>query len=301
MTASPSPNDEPEHHEPRHHEPRHHEPAPHLDSTAHLMNRIGTQLTTQLGLVRPDGRRRPGPPALVVVAHGSRDPRALETVRALLDRVRAQRPGLPVHLGHIELNEPLLTDTLAALDARRTPDAVLVPLLLARGYHVRRDIPETAARARVRTRVAAPLGPHPLLADALHARLTEAGWRAPATAAERRASAVVLAAAGSRDPDSAVDARRTAALLAERLGVPVVPAFASTAAPTVPEALRALAARGRDRVAVASCFTAPGRFATECAQAAPGIVSAPLGTHPAMAHLLLHRYDEALQVHSNAA
>ncbi|MBO7938170.1 sirohydrochlorin chelatase [Streptomyces sp. S9] len=295
MTASPSPHDEPEHREPEHGS------APHLDSTAHLMNLINTQLTRQLGLVRPDGRRRPGPPALVVVAHGSRDPRALETVRALLDRVRAQRPGLPVHLGHIELNEPLLTDTLAALDARRTPDAVLVPLLLARGYHVRRDIPEAAARARVRTRVAAPLGPHPLLADALHARLTEAGWRTPATAAERRASAVVLAAAGSRDPDSAVDARRMAALLAERLGVPVVPAFASTAAPTVPDALRALAARGRDRVAVASCFTAPGRFATECAQAAPGIVSAPLGTHPAMAGLLLHRYDEALQVHSNAA
>ncbi|WP_435834833.1 sirohydrochlorin chelatase [Streptomyces antibioticus] len=300
MTASPSPHDEPEHREPEHGAASH-EPALHLDSTAHLMNLINTQLTHRLGLVRPDGRRRPGPPSLVVVAHGSRDPRALETVRALLDRVRAQRPGLPVHLGHIELNEPLLTDTLAALDAGRTPDAVLVPLLLARGHHVRRDIPEAAARARVRTRVAAPLGPHPLLADALHARLTEAGWRAPETAAERHASAVVLAAAGSRDPDSAVDARRTAALLAERLGVPVVPAFASTAAPTVPEALRALAARGRDRVAVASCFTAPGRFATECAQAAPGIASAPLGTHPAMAGLLLHRYDEALQVHSNAA
>ncbi|MFE0728048.1 sirohydrochlorin chelatase [Streptomyces antibioticus] len=300
MTASPSPHDEPEHREPEHGSAPH-EPAPHLDSTAHLMNLINTQLTRQLGLVRPDGRRRPGAPALVVVAHGSRDPRALETVRALLDLVRAERPGLPVHLGHIELNEPLLTDTLAALDARRTPDAVLVPLLLARGYHVRRDIPEAAAQARVRTRVAAPLGPHPLLADALHTRLTEAGWRTPATAAERRASAVVLALAGSRDPDSAVDARRTAALLAERLGVPVVPAFASTAAPTVPEALRALAARGRDRVAVASCFTAPGRFATECAQAAPGLVSAPLGTHPAMAGLLLHRYDEALQVHSNAA
>ncbi|WP_367323221.1 sirohydrochlorin chelatase [Streptomyces sp. HUAS ZL42] len=270
--------------------------ATHLDSTAHIMNRISTQLAGQLSLVSLDGRRRPGPPALVLVGHGSRDPRALSTVRTLVERVRELRPGLPVHLGHIELNEPLLTDTLAELDAQGTPEAVLVPLLLSRGYHVKRDIPEMAAAVRVHTRVAAPLGPHPLLVETLYARLVEAGWRTRTTEAERRSSAVVLAAAGSRDPHSAVDTRRTAQLLAERLGVPVVPAYASTAAPTVPAAVRALAARGRHRVAVASYFTAPGRFATESAQAAPWIASAPLGTHPAMARLVLHRYDQTLAV-----
>ncbi|MEZ3179833.1 sirohydrochlorin chelatase [Streptomyces pimonensis] len=239
-------------------------------------------------------------PALVVVAHGSRDPRALSTVRRLLDRVRVLRPDLSVHLGHLELNAPLLPDTLAGLDAHGTGAAVLVPLLLSRGYHVKRDIPETAAGARLHVRVAAPLGPHPLLVDALHARLTEAGWRSPVEAAARRASGVVLAAAGSSDPESRVDTGRTARLLAERLGVPVVPAYASAAAPTVPEAVRSLAARGRHRVAVASYFTAPGRFATECAAAAPWIASAPLGTHPAMAGLLLHRYDRALRTSATA-
>nr|WP_223181124.1 CbiX/SirB N-terminal domain-containing protein [Streptomyces griseicoloratus] len=231
--------------------------------------------------------RSDGPPAMVVVAHGSRDPRALRTVRALLDRVRELRPALPVHLGHIELNEPLLPDTLAALGGTR---AVLVPLLLSRGHHVKRDIPEMAAAAPARTRVAAPLGPHPLLVDALYDRLVEAARPAHGP----RPGAVVLAAAGSRDPESRADTGRTARLLAERLGVPVVPAYASAAAPTVPEAVRSLAARGHRHIAVASCFTAPGRFATECAAAAPWIASAPLGTHPAMARLLLHRYDEAL-------
>ncbi|MDN0194375.1 sirohydrochlorin chelatase [Streptomyces sp. S.PNR 29] len=263
----------------------------HLDSTAHLMNRISSQLARRLSTVSLDGRRRPAPPALVVVAHGSRDPRALSTVRALLDRVRELRPGLPVHLGHIELNEPLLPDTLAAL---KDSAAVLVPLLLSRGYHVKQDIPEMAAAAPARTRVAAPLGPHPLLVETLHARLVEAGWRTPLDDATRRATGVVLAAAGSRDPESRVDTGRTARLLAERLGVPVVPAYASAAAPTVPDAIRALASRGRDRIAVASYFTAPGRFATECAEAAPWIAAAPLGTHPAMARLVLHRYDQAL-------
>ncbi|MEU1459250.1 sirohydrochlorin chelatase [Streptomyces sp. NPDC005727] len=266
----------------------------HLDSTAHLMNSISSRLADRLRLVSPSGRRRPAPapmpPALVLVAHGSRDPRALRTVGALRDRVRELRPGLPVHLGHIELNEPLLPDTLAALGAA---PAILVPLLLGRGYHVKRDIPEMAAASPARTRVAAPLGPHPLLVDTLHARLLEAGWPPARDAVTHRTGAVVLAAAGSRDPDSADDTRRTARLLADRLGVPVIPAYASAATPTVGTAVRALAARGRDRVAVASCFTAPGRFATQCAQAAPWIAAAPLGAHEAMARLVLLRYDQA--------
>ncbi|MFE4961585.1 sirohydrochlorin chelatase [Streptomyces sp. NPDC056660] len=235
---------------------------------------------------------RPGPPALVLVAHGSRDPRALSTVRALMDRVRELHPELSVRLGHIELNEPLLPDTLAALGD--TP-AVLVPLLLSRGYHVKRDIPEMAAAAQAPTRIAGPLGPHPLLVDTLHARLLEAGWH------RRPASAVVLAAAGSRDPESRLDTQRTARLLSARLGVPVLPGYASAAAPTVTDAVHALRARGRRHIAVASCFTAPGRFATECADRAPWLASAPLGAHDAMAALILHRYQRALRTSVPAA
>ncbi|MFE6283613.1 sirohydrochlorin chelatase [Streptomyces sp. NPDC057877] len=232
--------------------------------------------------MNPHPRRTSGQP-LVLVAHGSRDPRALATVSALADRVRDLRPGLPVHLGHIELNAPLLPDTLAALGDR---EAVLVPLLLSRGYHIKQDIPDMIAASGARTRVAAPLGPHPLLAEALATRLTEAGWT--------RGTAVVLAAAGSRDPEAALDTSHMARLLSDRLGgVPVVPAYASAARPTVPEAVRALKARGHRHIAVASYFTAPGRFATESAQAAPDRAAVPMGTHPAMAHLILHRYDQA--------
>ncbi|MEU1792725.1 sirohydrochlorin chelatase [Streptomyces californicus] len=243
----------------------------------------------------PYGAPTPAP-VLVAVAHGSRDPRAPRTVRALLDRVRDLRPGLDVRLAHIELNAPLLPDTL---DGLRGADAVLVPLLLGRGHHVKRDLPAaTAAAPAVRTRIAEPLGPHPLLVEALHERLLDAGWT-PADRGDPR-TAVVLAAAGSRDPDSARDTRRSARLLAARLGVPVVPAYASAAAPTVPAALRALAARGRHRAFVASYFTAPGRFASACAAAVPHRAAAPLGDHPATARLVLHRYDRALSANAPA-
>ncbi|MBW5424886.1 sirohydrochlorin chelatase, partial [Streptomyces sp. BG9H] len=233
---------------------------------------------------------------LILVPHGSRDPRALATVTALAERIREQRPGLPVRLGHIELNEPLLTDTLAARPGGGS--AVLVPLLLSPGQHVKHDIPAAAADApHLDTRVAAPLGPHPLLAEALHARLVQAGWPPlPLGTTARRHHAVVLAAAGSRDPESAAGTEAAAALLADRLGVPVVPAYAAPTAACarpVPEALKALADQGRTRVAVAAYFTAPGRFATQSAAAAPWIAAAPLGAHPALARLVLHRYDQA--------
>lgn len=229
-------------------------------------------------------------PTLVVVAHGSRDPHALRTIRALLRRVEKYRPGITVRLGHIEIERPLLADTLTFLGGGR---AVLVPLLLGPGHHVTHDLPRLAAAApRLRTTIAGPLGPHPLLVETLYARLVEAGWRDEPHRAHD--TGVVLAAAGSRDPRSAEATRRTAALLGARLGgVPVVPAYASAAAPTVPDAVRELTARGRSRIALASYFTAPGHFATRSAAHAPWIASAPLGDHPDLARLLLLRYDEA--------
>lgn len=243
------------------------------------------------------------PPTLVAVAHGSRDPRALRTVTALLAGVRARRPGLRVELGHIELNAPLLPDTLAALPPGG--HAVLVPLLLGRGHHVGHDLPAARDAAPWLTlALAAPLGPHPLLAEALHDRLRQAvrAHRAQPLPGPRAVDAVVLAAAGSRDPDSAADADRTAALLSTRLGgIPVLPGYASAAAPTVGEAVARLRAYGHHRLALASYFTAPGRFATRCARQAPGPAAAPLGAHPALARLVLHRYDQAVAASASGA
>ncbi|SOD60577.1 Sirohydrochlorin ferrochelatase [Streptomyces zhaozhouensis] len=223
------------------------------------------------------------PPTLVAVAHGSPDPRAEPAVRALLRLVGAMRPGVRVAVGYLESDRPTLAETLAGLGG----SAVLVPLLFSRGYHVKRDIPGTLAAVddRLRATVAGSLGPHPLLAEALHGRLVDAGYRS---------GPVVLAAAGSRDPESAAGTGYTAAMLATRLGgVPVVPAYASADSPTVAEAVEALRARGHREVAVASCFVAPGRFAERCAAAAPGVAADPLGNHPALARLVLHRYDQA--------
>ncbi|WP_354640214.1 sirohydrochlorin chelatase [Kitasatospora camelliae] len=222
----------------------------------------------------------PRRPALVLVAHGSRDPAALAEVRRLADSLRAARPELDVRLAHLGLNDPLLPEVLDGLGG----SAVLVPLLLSRGYHVRVDIPSALAAApQVDGVIAAPLGPDPLLTEALYARLAEAGWSG---------EPVVLAASGSRDPDAAVDTEAQAALLAVRLGVPVRPGYVAAGGPSVAEAVASFAAEGH-RAAVAGYFTAPGDFARLAAAAGDGIASAPLGAHPLMARLVLDRYRTA--------
>ncbi|MEY9965309.1 sirohydrochlorin ferrochelatase [Streptacidiphilus sp. MAP12-16] len=272
-------------------------------SHAELIAEIAHSFSSRPVDIRPvdirrerSGRRARGPArsVLVAVAHGSRDPAARETVSLLLEQVRALRPGLDVRLAHLGLNEPLLDDVLADL---RSAEAVLVPLLLGRGHHVRVDIPAAVARhPRLDAAVATPLGPHPLLAEALRLRLAEVGWDDPEVTRERRRDArdaVVLAASGSKDPASAKDAQTQALLLAARLHVPVVPAYVSAAAPSVPQAVAALRERGYRRIAVSSYFTAPGEFASLAAGAAPWLVAPPLGAQQAMARLLLDRYDVA--------
>ncbi|MFD9124747.1 sirohydrochlorin chelatase [Kitasatospora sp. NPDC059571] len=220
-------------------------------------------------------------PALVLVAHGSRDPAAGAEIARLLDRLRAARPELDIRLAHLGLNAPLLPDVLDGLSGR----VVLVPLLLSRGYHAKVDIPALLAAApQVSGVIAAPLGPHPLLAEALHARLAEAGWRrAPG-------DAVVLAASGSRDAEAALDTGEQARLLARRLGVPVRPGYVAAGAPSVAEAVARFTAEGHRRVAVAGYFTAPGDFARLAAAAGGGPVGAPLGAHDAVVRLVLERY-----------
>jgi len=237
-------------------------------------------------------------PPLVAVAHGSRDPAAQRTVEELLDVVRARRPGIDVRVAYVQNAEPALPQALAGLGSvpahpSAERGAVVVPLLLSRGYHVAVDIARAVA-AQGGT-VTPPLGPDPLLTEALAGRLAEAGVppRAP----------VVLAAAGSSDLSAAADVKAQAAALAERRGVPVVAAYATAAAPAVADAVRLLRAAGAAGppsvgVAVATYLLAPGRFADSvraCAvEAGATWVSEPLGAHPALADLVLRRHRAAV-------
>jgi sirohydrochlorin ferrochelatase len=215
-------------------------------------------------------------PALIAVAHGSRNPAAREAVNALARQVTRLAPVIDVRVTFLQHAAPSLADGLNGANR----DVVVVPLLLSTGYHLAADIASAARRPY--TRVADPLGPDPLLGTALAARLAESG--APAGAP------VVLAAAGSSDPQAAADVRRQAELLADQLGVRVLAAFAAAGRPTVEAAVAELHACTGRPVAVATYLMAPGDFHDRLQKTAAGWVTAPLGSHPAVAGLVIDRY-----------
>ncbi|MEW2183951.1 sirohydrochlorin chelatase [Streptomyces cellulosae] len=232
-------------------------------------------------------------PVLLVVAHGSRDPRHAATVHELVRRVRARRPGLRVETGFLDFNVPSVGAVLESLDAEGVRDVVALPLLLTRAFHAKADIPAVLSEAppRLRIRQADVLGPSPLLLAALERRLHEAGL----TPADKSSTGVVLASAGSSDPEAIAVIADIAREWRHTGWCAVRPAFASASLPRTEDAVRELRELGCARVAVAPYVLAPGRLPDRIARGAAeaDVLSDVLGPSPEVAQVLLDRYDAA--------
>lgn len=248
----------------------------------------------------PEGSALPNRPVLVAVAHGSSDPRASATIGQLMtmaaERAGARRPDLrTAFLGHAPPTLPQVMSTLT--DDRRVR---VLPLLLTEAYHSKADIPRMLARLgcdfpRLRVSYGATLGPHPLLLDALERRLAEVGGSDQSISRDRGRTAVVLAAAGSSDPEANATIARLAAQWQARAGWWAVRAgYACAAAPSPAAAVAGLLRDGAPRVVVASYLLAPGLFADRirhaCLEAGAAAVSPVLGAAPEVADVLLDRY-----------
>ncbi|MEV8007673.1 MULTISPECIES: sirohydrochlorin chelatase [Streptomyces] len=237
-------------------------------------------------------------PTLLVIAHGSRDPRHAATVHALTERVRAERPGLRVETAFLEFNAPSVPRVLERLAAQGADEVVALPLLLTRAFHAKTDIPSVLREARarlprLRIRQADVLGPSPLLNATLGRRLREAGARP----GDLPRTGLVLASAGSTDPEAIAVIAEIARELRHTGWCAVRPAFASALLPRTEDAVRELRAEGVDRVAVAPYVIAPGRLPDRIAAGAEAagadVLADVLGPAPELARLLLHRFDEA--------
>jgi len=239
-------------------------------------------------------------PVLVAVAHGSRDPRASATVGELMAMVaeRARRRGLgapdlrTAYLGHAPPSLPQVMSTIEA--GRRVR---VLPLLLTAAYHAKADIPRLLTRVasdfpRLQVSYGDTLGPHPRLLRALERRLAEAD-----PDGDRARTGVVLAAAGSSDPEANATIGRLAAQWQARAGwLAVRPAYASAAGPSPAAAVTGLLRAGVPRVVVATYLLAPGLFAdrirTSSLAAGATAVSPALGACAEVADVLLDRFAE---------
>lgn len=237
-------------------------------------------------------------PIMIACAHGTSNTQGAAEVNALRAAIAELRPGLDVREAYVDVQQPDLVDVVAGLPAGEP--AVVVPLLLSVGYHVKVDIAR-AVKSRPGSAAAAPLGPDPRLAQLLDQRLREAGTTDN--------DVIVLAAAGSSNPNAAVSVEELVGQLRELRSNRIVAAYGASAKPSVPDAVAMLreelaggAGAGESagavdvggRVVVASYLLAPGFFHDQLAKAGADVVTAPLLPSRVLAEIALDRYDAAV-------
>ncbi|MBB5967593.1 hypothetical protein [Planomonospora venezuelensis] len=254
---------------------------------------------------RPSGRhRRPVPsqlppeaPALVLAVPGDASGAAAE----LAAMVRVDNPQIEVRLAGLGEDAKELTAELEAAAGDRPADgvaAIVVPLLTGPLAAADRLIARAVEESGANVTVTASLGPHPLLAEALHIRLSEKGLaradRMRLLNISSPVDAVILATVGGES--AAAEAQPTAVLLASRLTLPVLVASLD-GAPAVADAAERLRGVGAERIALSPCLIGH--------EADPGLVSAaaaaigaecadPLGSHGLIADLAARAYGSVL-------
>jgi sirohydrochlorin cobaltochelatase len=127
----------------------------------------------------------PTPHAIILFAHGSRDPLWRAPLEAVASTISAQHPQLPVRCAYLELCAPDLptvaieviaacainAGTTGGNDLLNVPSSTplsirIVPMFLGMGKHAREDLPELVAALRhahpeVNFEVVAPIGEDP--------------------------------------------------------------------------------------------------------------------------------------------
>jgi sirohydrochlorin ferrochelatase len=219
--------------------------------------------------------------SLILAAHGTRRPGGVAMIGDLAAKVSALVERT-VQVAFVDVLGPTPSEVLSSAGR----PAVVVPAFLARGYHVRTDLPaHVAASGHPNVTVTPALGPSREIAQIVAQQLVKSGWRP--------GDSVILAAAGTSDPRARADLRITAALVSALTRSSVDLGFATTGDPHVCEAVERARRRGR-RVVVASYLLADGLFHEVLRASGADIVTGPLGTHPGLARVIASRFQTAM-------
>ncbi|MEU9588907.1 hypothetical protein AB0D84_04140 [Streptomyces sp. NPDC048193] len=277
---------------------------------------------------QPGRHRRPEPlvapegaPALVLAVPGTPSSATRGLAEEIVSIARSELPGIDARIGHLDGDdeEYLSLSTVlvraaeertaryeqaraAGLEVREPegPVAVVVPLLAGPDGALLRRIRQAVMDSRIAAELTDVLGPHPLLAEALHVRLSEAGLaradRARLFTVATAADGIILASVGG---DEAVQAAGiTGMLLAARLAVPVM-AAALDQEGSIASVAEQLRSSGSQQLALAPYLIGPeidAALLEEAAREADCPTAEPLGPYPAIGKLTLAKYTTALGI-----
>lgn len=79
--------------------------------------------------------------ALILFAHGARDPEWAAPFWKIRHTVAARRPDLAVELAFLEFMQPALGETIEKLAGTGHAVITVAPLFMAQGGHLKRDLP----------------------------------------------------------------------------------------------------------------------------------------------------------------
>ncbi|MDT0309913.1 hypothetical protein RM780_23595 [Streptomyces sp. DSM 44917] len=260
---------------------------------------------------QPGRHRRPEPaaapegaPALVLAVPGSPSPESRALAEEVTSIARSELPGLDARFGYAGGGDeefPALREVLthAATQgpggaAAERPVPVVVPLLAGPDEAQLGVIGQVVRDSGTGAELTEVLGPHPLLAEAVHVRLSEAGLaradRARLFTVATAADGIVLAAAGGAEAVQA--AGITGMLLSARLAVPVLAAGLDQEG-SVAETARRLTEAGSQQLALAPYVIGPEipeSLLASASREAGCPASEPLGSYPAVGKLVLSAY-----------
>ncbi|MET9297660.1 hypothetical protein [Streptomyces sp. NPDC003077] len=269
---------------------------------------------------QPGRHRRPEPvvapqgaPALVLAVPGTPAPASRELAEEISSIARSELPGLNALIGYVDGGDdaefPALESVLARAAAEykafagdggqepQGPAAVVVPLLAGPDSALLRRIRQAIMASGSGAELTEVLGPHPLLAEALHVRLSEAGLaradRARLFTVATAADGILLATVGGEEAAQA--AGITGMLLSARLAVPVL-AAALDEEGAIARTAEQLRSSGAQQLALAPYLIGPeiGDGALEAAAREAGCATAePLGAYGAVGRLALSVYATA--------
>ncbi|MDQ2757115.1 MAG: sirohydrochlorin chelatase [Actinomycetota bacterium] len=241
-------------------------------------------------MTEPTGRE-----AIVLLAHGSPDPRHASVVEAVTSRVREIVGERPVHTAYLDHHAPSATDVAAVASG-----GVLTPLLLTRATHIRDDVPVAArdmgALGRGSYVVADALGPDALLFEACEELLGRAGW------SPRPQTAVVLYSGGSSAREAVTAIGEGAAQREDRGWGPWTVAALAGGEPLDVVVDRLRSDRAVNQVVVVTYVVADGilrdRMVATCREVGVPVAEGTLGDTDALAHLVVRRAEQALRLGS---
>jgi sirohydrochlorin cobaltochelatase len=79
--------------------------------------------------------------ALILFAHGARDPEWANPMRRVQAAIRLRVSETPVELAFLEFLTPSLPDAVANLVKQGADKIVVMPMFIARGGHLKNDLP----------------------------------------------------------------------------------------------------------------------------------------------------------------